>query len=404
VSEATVHPVSNAMRNSLVHRSLDNAYVQAFRVVVSDPTTAFTGGPVLEAPQDAALRHCRYGLPFDHVDLAAPRHSGRVLRGTWNYVGPVYPHFGHVQAEMVHRIIPSRVLFDCDQWLAVTGKDAPINRFTDLPTAYRDAIAFLGIHADNLKIISEDTHVERLNIVAQGSQFGLGPNEAYLEALRDYSTQRLDDMFPQVERPVRVYVTRTGVPEGGNFLGEAWLEEWLQVEGFYIFRPEDYPLSVQMDVYRKAEILVFSEGSACHGVELLGRRMLQQVYMLGRREDHRGIFRNVLHGRSVSYHSEIFSQPLGYCVLNPQTLEPLGHMAQNLFDVKALGTWLHRNRITRNSVPHIDRYLDYARADLERHISINSARGERMASTAVLDGMREDLAVRLELLRQSHLG
>jgi hypothetical protein len=317
------------MRNSLVHRSLDHAYVQAFRVVVSDPTTAFTGGPVLEAPQDASLRHCRYGLPFDHVDLAAPRHSDRVLRGTWNYIGPVYPHFGHVQAEMVHRIIPSRVLFDCEQWLAITGKDSSIHHFAELPKAYRDALAFLGIHADNLQIISQDTHVERLNVSAQGSQFGLAPNDTYLEALRDYSTQRLDEWFPDIERPKRVYVTRTGVPEGGNFLGETWLEAWLQAEGFYIFRPEDHPLSVQMDVYRKAQVLVFSEGSACHGAELLGRGMLQQVYMLGRRKDHQEIFRNVLQPRSVSYQSVVFSQPLGYCVLHPLTQEPLGHMAQN---------------------------------------------------------------------------
>lgn len=380
----------------MAFRTIEQAKVQSFRVVVGAPEHAFNGGPVLEAESDRRLRHCHNGEPADRFDPSASYAHAPRLAGTWNYLGPVYPHFGHVMAEMIHRVLPSREIFKHDQWLAVTSPTEASTDFWALPASYREALAVLGIGAHNLVVINRDTLVERLNIAEQGTHLGRMPMPSYLDALNAHSTRYLDSKFADIARPRRVYVSRAGIPDSGNFLGESCLEAWLSAEGFEIFKPEQHPLAVQMDVYRKAEVLVFSEGSACHGTELLGAGMLDQVYLLLRRSSHQHIWHDVLKSRSQDYADEVLSIPLGSCVCHPDLPGPLPNFEQFVFDLDALIRWCRALGIA--DLHQLDKkaYFDRAALDLEQHFDSVRKAGHLLAPPDTLAAMRQALATSRE--------
>jgi hypothetical protein len=81
-----------------------------------------------------------------------------------------------------------------------------------------------------------------------------------------------------------VYVTRSGlVAKGqGSHLGEGYLVQLLQEMGVTIFDPAGLSIRAQLEHYAGAKTLVFAEGSALHGRQLLGR-VRQEVYVLMRR-------------------------------------------------------------------------------------------------------------------------
>src|SRR5579863_2784207 len=103
---------------ALNHRVFDNIRVQAFH----QPLLDFLGGPVLLDPADTQLRHQRHDSASDTFDENAE--FNKYLAGEWVYIGPKYHHFGHIMAEMVHRIAPSRIFFpDQQKYLLVTTGD-----------------------------------------------------------------------------------------------------------------------------------------------------------------------------------------------------------------------------------------------------------------------------------------
>jgi len=77
--------------------------------------------------------------------------------------------------------------------------------------------------------------------------------------------------------------------------GESEIDAWFERSGYRVFHPEQHTIREQLAVYASAEKLVFSEGSAIHGVQLLGRN-LGHVIVISRRP-----------GRS-----------LGFSLLNPR--------------------------------------------------------------------------------------
>ena len=78
-----------------------------------------------------------------------------------------------------------------------------------------------------------------------------------------------------------VYVSRS--QQRGGILGEAYLERVFEQAGGLAIRPEELPLERQMEIYSGARKLVFCEGSAVHGLQLLGR-LPSEVIILKRRD------------------------------------------------------------------------------------------------------------------------
>jgi tetratricopeptide (TPR) repeat protein len=341
-----------------------NQPVQAFKTIVS----LFEGGPVITAPELAPLRHKRAGRPADRFDAAAE--YGATLPGRWIYIGPKYHHFGHIMAEMVHRIIPSKQMFPVDQYLLVTGReDVGSNGFDDLAEPFRQVLEFCEIRPANVRILHSNTIVETLMICEQGSCLEGTPAAAYLDMLNAFSTPRLNGLFGAAGGAGRVYVSRSGVAHGGSFLGERYLENLLACEGWEIFHPEDHPFARQMDVYRKAAALVFAEGSACHGTELLGRQALNDVYLLARRQIALGAYSNVLAPRARHFAAFWDTYFLGTAARQQSTGKLLNEFGMSLIDIERLAAFFRSHGLARLEGCSVAAYLDAAEEDLRRYVA-----------------------------------
>ena len=336
----------------------------AFRhPLVGAPGVGFHGGPAITDYRFQALRHNRYGQPvdrFDGHDTITER-----LPGRYAYAGPAYGHFGHVMSETIHRLLPSRAAAENRTWLmATTLADRIFTAPDKLPSFTREILRFFDIDPANVTILARDVVVERLLIASQGSDFGAGPSPDYLEALRAHAAPRL---APAADNAAgRIYVSRSALP-GGGLLGETYVEDCLAAAGFTILRPETMTLMAQMQAYAHAKILIFPEGSACHGVELLGAAMLDTVILLARREDHMEIFRRVLQPRALDYVA--IPPPPGtlsvFHALKHITTGPLAHEA--LFDE------LRRRGAIGKLRFDPDQYRQQCRADFEAQMRHHQA-------------------------------
>ena len=286
--------------DTISHHCLNGAKVQAFAPPLIDFPVAYRGGPVLERIEHQRYRHMRGGRP---VDSARPDQAFEAaLEGDYIYAGPMYYHFGHFMAEMVHRILPAKLLGLPGRFLFVTTQgDDSFGKDDAIPSFVRDVLSFFGLTQDDAVIVNRNTAVERLHLVAQESNLGVVPNTGYLDALRDYATDRLDQVFAGVARPGCLYVSRSSWAKAGSLLGESAFEADLEQAGYTIFHPEEHSLLLQMDHYRKAQSIVFPGGSACHGVELLGAGMLGSVMLVPRTASQIVMFERVLRPRAAAF-------------------------------------------------------------------------------------------------------
>ncbi|MDZ7904572.1 MAG: glycosyltransferase 61 family protein [Cypionkella sp.] len=82
-----------------------------------------------------------------------------------------------------------------------------------------------------------------------------------------------------------VYVSRALLPAagGGGTAGEIYLETLLRFAGVQVLDPASASIADQMNTYAGARHLVFAEGSALHGRQLLGH-LPQRITVLRRRK------------------------------------------------------------------------------------------------------------------------
>lgn len=373
------------------HKPLDdrvfgNIRVQAFQ----HPLLDFLGGPVIPDEQFAHFRHKRQGLPCDIFEPDAP--FAKYMSGSWVYIGAKYHHFGHVMSEMVHRIIPSKLLFpDIHRYLLVTTYDDDSGPgFDSLCRSCQEVLEFCEIDPDDITVINDNTVVEELSICEQGSNFGGHPTPWYLEVLEEFSKRRLDQIYESRTSPERVYVSRSKIAHGGTILGESYLEELLRQEGVSIFHPEEAPLSMQMDVYRKAKQLVFAEGSACHGTELLGRKMLQDVFVLVRRKEASGGMERILEPRAQAVKLCFDTFLLGTIAVHRETRRPHDEFGVSLADIDRIVTFFRDHQIARLDGLDVRQYFNTAEQDLKAYFSYHM-----QSDTADVDAWRVG-EVRLE--------
>ncbi|WP_112664590.1 glycosyltransferase 61 family protein [Microvirga flavescens] len=371
---------------SLAHRSIADARIQAFQhPQVAPPPQGWRGGLVLgDGEEDARLRQTRSRKPVDSFDPAAEYPS--ILEGSYVYAGATYHHFGHVMAEMVHRIIPSKAHVRDPHWVLVTTPKYPRNTFEKLFDWLKPIYEFLELNESNVSVLNQNTIVSELFVCEQGSDYGGGAKPGYLDLLADYTHGRLDKLHGAQKSNGRIYVSRSAYGSPGSILGERYVERILAAEGFEVFHPENCSFTEQMDTYRKAELLVFPEGSACHGVELLGTGSLGRCVFLNRRHNHIQIFRKTLEPRATEFLLFDKNVTLGSLAANPATGNPLEHLGVSLFDFDALVEFFRNTGLASMRGATRRDYLEEAERDLFRHI-------ERQA-------MKEPMFTNLDLLKK----
>ncbi|MDB5591613.1 glycosyltransferase 61 family protein [Enterovirga sp.] len=242
---------------------------QGLRNGVADPTRRlrrglFKGGPIWPwFHLQITPRTCRGPLPIP-ADLKPDPPDGRVQElpaGIW--CGPVSPHFGHMVADFGMRIAAAAGRAGPDLPLVFSfwpGDEPPPGFFPQL-------LAHFRVPPAHVVLVRQPTLVQRLQVEPQAERlFGGGPSRRHLD-LMDAVTAAHGPPGPALDT---LFVSRSGLPDG-RLAGEAYLDRVLAAAGATVLHPEATELSVQLGLYRRARRLIFSEGSALHALQLLGR-------------------------------------------------------------------------------------------------------------------------------------
>lgn len=186
-------------------------------------------------------------------------------------------HFGHMVSETVPRLPQS----------LAEAPERPLYFTADRPTRpdqtsgmFRAVLGWLDIPLSRIRLIHEPTLFRDLAVAAQAEYLdGPPPLPGYLDLLEARVGHKIDPVRPEGI----TFVTREGLaPQKGRHAAENYLVSCLRELGVRILHPEAVPLPEQMQIYAGSRHLVFSEGSAAHGRQLLGR-VDQQISILRRR-------------------------------------------------------------------------------------------------------------------------
>jgi len=235
------------------------------------------GGPIwADFDRQTSLRHCRNGLPVDRRPHLAAEPQRRMGSAVWG--GFLDRHFGHYMAEHFPRLPVALQNRPDDPYLF--SVDPGVQR-QDIPDWTWALLAWAGLGADRVQVVTDPVRVARLHAAPQAEMLPQNaPAPAYLDLLADLAQARNLTPIPAD----LVYVTRAGLPQvgGGGTAGEGHLVDCLTRLGVPVLDPGQSDLGHQMATYAGARHLVFAEGSALHGRQLLGR-LPQRITVLRRR-------------------------------------------------------------------------------------------------------------------------
>lgn len=235
------------------------------------------GGPIWPDFETRGPVRFNRQKPVDH----APRpHDGPhdLIDHPSVWCGFIQRHFGHLIADHLTRVLESLAERPDDLYLFITY---PKGSRSDVPAYFWSIVDWYGLPRSQVRIITRPAIVAELRCAPQAEKlFGDGPSPRYL-ALLDANMRR-NGLVPQ---PAEIlYVTRAGqLAQGkGAHAGEGYLVQVLQSLGVCVLDPARAPLTDQLARYAGARTLVFAEGSALHGRQLLGR-LPQDIVVLRRR-------------------------------------------------------------------------------------------------------------------------
>jgi hypothetical protein len=248
---------------------------------------AYRGGPVMADPERwPALRHFRYDFCVDEpVGRIGKGRAAAVqpVAGRLFWCGPICRHFGHQIADFSGRVLlssldprPGRLL-----WHAVDGASS----VAELSEWQQTLLAHLNPGEKEILLMQGPIRAERLVVIPQQTRLRAAPTPAHLAAL----TRRQRAIRPVPAAPV-VYLSRSkfspcedAVTLKGAVAGEASFERMLSEQGVQVVHPERMALADQVRLYRSAPALIVAEGSAQHGLELLGFDAGKRVLVICRR-------------------------------------------------------------------------------------------------------------------------
>ncbi len=272
---------------------LRGAEVQPFVDLLNRPSggEAYCGGVLFNDPQSEPVLHHFRGdqaidRPLSHwvdPDRAVSIHPGRLF-----WCGPLALHFGHQIADFGSRVLMASVDPRDGELLWLPWRAA--TSWNDLLPWQRSLLTYLNPGGKRHCIASDPLRARELVVVPQQARMRSAPSLAHLEAL-GWCERALTPRPGGV-----VYVSRTRFAACrsaatllGAFAGEALLEQLLQERGVRVVHPETLPLQEQLAIYLGAEALIVAEGSAQHGLELLGLHSHKPLVVICRREQLSGM-------------------------------------------------------------------------------------------------------------------
>ena len=239
------------------------------------------GGPIWpnwSSQLDA--RHCRNGVPVDDRPNN-PAYITDRIEGPTIWCGPISIHFGHQVAEFSTRILQAKLEYPNATFLFSSTKrrlkELNFNTLEKTPVFFRSILDWYDIKPTQVKIVDRPIIANELMVAPQAEQLGnLGPSSKYLDLMDEHVERKLQKKL----KHKLTFVSRAGTNR--HFAAETYLEQFMRESGINVIRPETMSLEAQLAEYVASEQLIFSEGSALHGLQLLGRS-LDNIYVLNRR-------------------------------------------------------------------------------------------------------------------------
>lgn len=248
----------------------------------------FCGGAMLPEGTDPFVRHQRgkdfYDVPPAHDETIKP---SRYLAGEYLFAGALVGHFGHQISEFTHRLWP---LFKRPYKVIFVASDG----YTQVPAFLKELVAFFG--GESIVVVSEHTIVEKLTIAESGKFLTQPVKQWYLEKLNEFWSRKPcnKDLYPKKLAVLRSHL------QTGRIVGERHLEDHLKEAGYFLFRPEDFGLIEQINFYRAADSVIFSEGSAIHGLDVAPSIAAKAIVLMRRTGSRIG--KDTLEPRCAHYH------------------------------------------------------------------------------------------------------
>ncbi|MEG3765445.1 glycosyltransferase family 61 protein [Alteromonas sp. 14N.309.X.WAT.G.H12] len=317
--------------------------------------------------------------PFSATDVAYLTTYKTPLtrkKETYYYGGPLFNNFGHFLAENVHRLGGLQAARQADNGCKVVflpqrykfnkGKFAPV-----LPAHFYAVLAYLGVPKKDILLPKKSFTADTIWVSPQQSIFRSRTpvSDAYRQFL--VHRERAAGITPDLNKPKKIYVSRTDFALKGAFAGESVLEAHLEKQGFYILKPETLSLQEQLSYYKSADILVFAEGAALHVLELLGE-IPGKVVIIQRRKHAQKIFIPLLQKRSkevVSF-SELYELPSLF--LQTPSNKPAHGSVLSVLDSRALSAFLEQH--IQCQPFDQDRFTSQVKADIQHYYQTYSAR------------------------------
>jgi hypothetical protein len=239
------------------------------------------GGPIWPNWRTGfSLRLSRGGVVIDDrppmPQTPAPQGPDEAVWG-----GTMVGQFGHFIADHSARLVLGALAKpDLPILVGLPGGDAA----SPLPANVSAVLDWYGIDAGRIVPVTSPMTVKQLWVAPQTEQLDGGlPPQPWIDRQTAHAAQVLPDP-PQSDI---VYVSRAGFASTGRCLAcEAALTDALARAGVTVIAPERLPLKAQLGHYLGAKVIVFAEGSAIHGLELLGR-IKAHVVVLNRRPQRR---------------------------------------------------------------------------------------------------------------------
>lgn len=237
-----------------------------------------TGGPVWPDWDGADdLRHKRNGLPIDEP-APRPAASAETFDHPAVWGAHAVDHFGHFVAENSTRILQAvsdhpeaKLLMTLEPGLAPKA----------VPGFLWQVLDWYGVAPKRVEFVTRPLRVRQLWAAEMAEQLnGVPPGDAYLDLLAANAAR--NGLKPVAADTVYVARDRMQNSAEGHNAGEPYLTGLLERLGVTVLRPETMPLRKQLAIYAGARTLIFAEGSAMHGRQLLGR-LDQTVAVLNRR-------------------------------------------------------------------------------------------------------------------------
>jgi len=148
-----------------------------------------------------------------------------------------------------------------------------------------------------------------------------------------------------------------------------------------------------MEFYRQARVIIFPEGSACHGIELLGDQMLETCLLLVRRPSHQHAFERILAPRSRCFGTHADAINLGTIAAHPIDGTPLSNFAVSVFNPQTLIEFLRKMAGVELINFRLEAYRDAVKADLGRYIDHHRAHSCLLSERTLQDFQNDALHV-----------